>query len=74
MASGAPRIVTHKVPAESCEPYARYFRREHPTALIWCRSEIDPPKGFIGDYIPPQPVVEYLPDGIDMLVMPTGRP
>ena len=65
--------MTHKVPAERCEPYVRYFREKHPTAVIWCRSEIDPPRPFMGDHIPRENVVEYVPDAMDMLEMPSSR-
>ena len=56
MASGTPRVVKHQVHPNS------HFRREHPTAIIWCRSELDPPKPFIGDHLPRENVVEYVPD------------
>jgi hypothetical protein len=72
LANGTPGIVKHDVEAEKCEPYARYFRKEHPTAIIWCRSEIDPPRPFIGDHLPGEKVVEYLPDPMDALGMPTA--
>ena len=73
LANGTPRAVQHTVPAERCEGYAEYFRRKHPTAIIWCNSELIPPiprKGFISDHLPPEPVVEYLPDRMDMLGQP----
>jgi hypothetical protein len=71
MGNGAPRIVTHKVPAERCEPYAHYFREKHPSAIVWS-PEMEPPKPSIGDHIP-RDRVEYLPDAMDMLGMPTER-
>ena len=72
LANGTPRAVQHTVPAERCEDYARYFRKEHPTAIIWCRSELDPRKGFISDHLPPAPVGDYLPDRMDMLGIPVA--
>ena len=73
MATGEPGVVMHAVPADRCEDYAAYFRHKHPAAIIWCRSEIDPPKPSIGDYIPREKVVEYLPDYLDMRGMPINR-
>jgi len=70
LANGTSRTVQHTVPSERCEDYAEYFRRKHPTAIIWCNSELDPRKGFISDHLPPAPVVEYLPDRMDMLGQP----
>ena len=72
LANGTPRAVQHTVPAERCEDYVRYFRREHPTAIIWCRSELEP-GGFISDHLPPAPIVEHLPDPMDMLGQPIAR-
>ena len=58
LANGTPRAVQHTVAAERCEDYAEYFRRKHPTAIIWCNSELIPRKRFISDHLPPAPVVE----------------
>ena len=66
LANGTPRAVQHTVPAERCEGYARHFRHEHPTAIIWCRSELAP-GGFVSDLRPPGP------NAADILGMPHGR-
>ncbi len=73
MANGTPTVVRYPVRSERCEPYARHFRAKYPTAVIWCRSEIDPPKPVIGDHIQRDKIVEHRPDFIDMLGMPSGR-
>jgi hypothetical protein len=73
LANGAPGVIKHQIPADRCEPYARYSRVQHPTAMVWCDSELDPPSAFIGDHVPRENVVDYLPDAIDSLGMPPDR-
>jgi hypothetical protein len=80
LANGTPSVIQHTVPAERCEDYADYFRRKHPTAIIWCRSELarpniwdHVPRTKLWDHIPRENAVEYLPDPMDMLGMPTAR-
>ena len=77
VANGAPFVIQHIVPAERCEDYADYFRRKHPTAIIWCRSELARPsvwdyvpRAKVVDGIPRENPVQYLPDPMDMLGMP----
>lgn len=72
MANGTPTVVRYPV-AEQCERYSSHFRAKYPAAVVWCRSEIDPPKPVIGDYIQRDKVVEYRPDFVDMLGMPSDR-
>jgi hypothetical protein len=69
--SGRPLIMQRSVPESRCEARADLARARMPTALAWCRSELRPRR--MTDELPKPAAVEYLPDGLDSLGMPSGR-
>lgn len=71
MANGAPRDAQGS--SRALRAVRALFQGEAPDGGHLVPLGDRPPRPFMGDHIPRENVVEYVPDAMDMLGMPSSR-